>query len=123
MSFIDQLMAARGLPVSNRLFGNNIGGTPQNISQQFLQRMGGTPPINPNPNLPSIPDGGYGAPIYRDLTASPNLLPTGTARRPVDIGLMGQERQSNVIPEFARVNAQSEASLIQKIKTSLDLTL
>jgi hypothetical protein len=116
MSFIDQLMAARGLPVSNRLFGNNIGGTPQNISQQFLQRMGGTPPINPNPNLPSIPDGGYGAPIYRDLTASPNLLPTGTARRPVDIGLMGQERQSNVIPEFARVNAQSEASLIQKIK-------
>ena len=55
MSFIDQLMAARGLPVSNRLFGNNIGGTPQNISQQFLQRMGGTPPINPNPNLPSIP--------------------------------------------------------------------
>ena len=115
MSFIDQIMAARGLPVSNRLFGNT-GGTQQNISQQFLQRMGGTPPINPNPNLPSIPDGGYGAPIYRDLTASPNLLPTGTARRPVDIGLMGQERQSNVIPEFARVNAQSEASLIQKVK-------
>ena len=29
---------------------------------------------------------------------------------------MGQERQSNVIPEFARVNAQSEASIIQKVK-------
>jgi len=119
MSFIDQIMAARGLPVSNRLFGNT-GGTQQNISQQFLQRMGGTPPINPNPNLPSIPDGGYGAPIYRDLTASPNLLPTGTARRPVDIGLMGQERQSNVIPEFARVNAQSEASLRDIIDKGLE---
>jgi hypothetical protein len=67
MSFIDQLMAARGLPIS--LFGGNSRGT--------------TPPINPSPNVNTIRDGGYGA----------NLLPTGGVRPQVNMGLMGQVRQ------------------------------
>lgn len=62
MSFIDQLMAAR-------LFGGNNRYT--------------TPPINPSPNVNTIPDGGYRA----------NLLPTGGVRPQVNMGLMGQVRQ------------------------------
>jgi len=68
MSFIDQLMAARGLPIS--LFGGN--------------NRGATPPINPSPNVNTIPDGGYGA---------NTLLPTGVVRPQVNMGLMGQVRQ------------------------------
>ena len=40
MSFIDQIMTARGLPIS--LFGGNSRGT--------------TPPINPSPNVNTIPN-------------------------------------------------------------------
>ena len=60
MSFIDQLMAAK-------LFGGNNRYT--------------TPPINPSPNVNTIPDGGYGA----------NLLPTGGVRPQIDVGLMGKK--------------------------------
>lgn len=65
MSFIDQLMAARGLPTS--LFGGNSRYT--------------TPPINPSPNVNTIPDGGYNA---------GNLLPTGGVRPQVNMGLLGK---------------------------------
>jgi hypothetical protein len=68
MSFIDQLMAARGLPIS--LFGGNNRYT--------------TPPINPSPNVNTIPDGGYNA---------GNLLPTGGVSPQVNMGLMGRVRQ------------------------------
>ena len=65
MSFIDQLMAVRGLNVKDRLF----------------DRMT-TPPINANPNISTLRDGGYGA----------NLLPAGAIRPQVNVGLMGQVR-------------------------------
>ncbi len=65
MSFIDQLMSVRGLNVKDRLF----------------DRMT-TPPINANPNISTLPDGGYGA----------NLLPAGAIRPQVNVGLMGQVR-------------------------------
>jgi len=61
MSFIDQIMNARGLSTS--LFGGNTIGT--------------TPPINPNPNVNTIRDGGYGA-----STAPPPIM-TGRARPPL----------------------------------------
>ena len=68
MSFIDQLMAARGLPTS--LFGGNTRYT--------------TPPINPNPNVNTTRDGGYGA-----NTSNP-LLQGASALQNVDVGLMGK---------------------------------
>jgi len=64
MSFIDQLMAVRGLNVKDRLF----------------DRMT-TPPINANPNISTLPDGGYGA---------NTLLPTTGVRPQIDVGLMGK---------------------------------
>ena len=67
MSFIDQLMAVRGLNVKDRLF----------------DRMT-TPPINANPNISTLPDGGYGA-----NTSNP-LLQGASALRNVDVGLMGK---------------------------------
>ena len=60
MSFIDQVLSAR-------LFGGNNRYT--------------TPPINPSPNINTIPDGGYNA---------GNLLPTGGVRPQIDVGLMGK---------------------------------
>ena len=81
MSFIDQILAAR-------LFGGNSRGT--------------TPPINPSPNVNTIPDGGYNA---------GNLLPTGGVRPQVDVGLMGQARSTSTRPqpwEYYDINKPGE---------------
>tara|TARA_R100000995_G_scaffold79927_1_gene51316 strand:+ start:173 stop:943 length:771 start_codon:yes stop_codon:yes gene_type:complete len=70
MSFLDQVLAARR---------SNLG----LLSPKPLA-MYGTPPINPNPNVSTIDDGGYGA-----NTTNP-LLPISNVKPPTRIGLMGE---------------------------------
>ena len=70
MSFLDQVLAARR---------SNLG----LLSAKPLA-MYGTPPINPNPNVSTIDDGGYGA-----NTTNP-LLPISNVKPPTRIGLMGE---------------------------------
>jgi hypothetical protein len=75
----------------------------------FIDQVLAARRVAPQEKLFNTPTG-----IRRD----PNLLATGVVRPQVREGLLSQGRQSNRIPEFARPNAESGASLTEAWKWS-----
>ena len=81
MSFIDRILAARRAGNNQPLFGNITTG-----------------PINPNPNVNTISDGGYGANTTNTLLGgTPSVTHNFGTRLPnANVGLMGDSRISRI---------------------------